>query len=186
MVNPEEIADVLNKPGSVAVMPTDTIYGLVARATDIKAVEALYGLKDRHNKPGTLIGSNVEQLSAIGLKKRYLKAVEQYWPGAVSVLIPCSNPSLEYLTQNLPQLAVRVPDNAMVRDVLKLTGPLMTSSANLPGETPAETVDQAKAYFKDKVKYYFDGGEIKGHQPSTIIRVIDDAIEVVRQGAVKI
>ena len=186
MVSPKEIADVLNKPGSVVIMPTDTVYGLVSRATDVIATKYMYSLKDRHKKPGTLIGSSIEQLSGIGLKKRYLKAVEQYWPGAVSVLIPCPDPKLEYLTQGLSQLAVRVPDNMLVQEVLKYTGPLMTTSANSPGDPPAETVNQAKGYFKNSVKYYFDGGDLKGNQPSTIIRIIDDAVEVVRQGAVKI
>lgn len=186
MVSAEEIAAVLNVPGTVAVMPTDTVYGLVARASDEAAVSNLYGLKDRHAKPGTLIGGSIDQLSDLGLTRRYLKAVEQYWPGEVSVIIPCSNPELHYLTQGLDSLAVRIPDDPLVQAVLSLSGPLMTSSANLPAQPPAETIEQAKSYFGSRVEYYFDGGSLKGREPSTVIRVLDDAIEVVRQGAVKI
>ena len=186
MSDTKSIADVLNKPGSVVVMASDTVYGLMARAEDKTAVAKLYSLKDRHSKPGTLIGLNIDQLSELGLKKRYLKAVEQYWPGPVSVVIPTGNPKLDYLTQGLSDLAVRVPDNSHLAQIMSICGPLITTSANLPGKPPAVNINEAKAYFHDRVDAYYDGGDLSGHLPSTVIRIVDDAIEVIRQGAVKI
>ena len=176
----------LLKPGVVAVIPTDTVYGLAARASDIAAVEKLYALKSRENKPGTLIAANLDQLVELGLKKRYLTAVEQFWPGPVSVIIPSADPKLEYLHQGKASLAVRLPDDKNLIALLKETGPLVTSSANQPGEKPAETVEEAREYFGDQVDSYEDGGDLSGRQPSTIIRIVDDAIEVLREGAVKI
>lgn len=182
----DEAAQVLNKPGSLAVIPTDTVYGVVARAQDIEAVKRLYKLKSRENKPGTLIAASIDQLVELGLKRRYLTAVEQYWPGAVSVIIPSSDPALAYLHQGKMSLATRIPNDKNLRALLEKTGPLITSSANQPTEPPAVNIQQAKAYFGDKVDYYLDGGELKDRQPSTVIRIIDDAVEVIRQGAVKI
>ena len=176
----------LLKPGAVGVIPTDTVYGVVARAADKVAVDRLYALKKREAKPGTIIAANIEQLVELGIKRRYLKAVEEFWPGAVSVIIPCAEPELFYLHQGKLSLAIRIPDNAALRDLLAQAGPLVTSSANLPDESPAETVAQAKKYFGDEVDFYIDGGDLSGREPSTIIRVIDDAIEVIRQGAVTI
>src|SRR5579884_3657944 len=172
--------------GKVGVIPTDTIYGLVARAADAAAVNKLYQLKHRQSKPGTLIAADIKQLEDLGLKHRYIKAVEQYWPGPVSVLIPISGNSLSYLTQGKSTIAVRLPDQMKLQSLLEQTGPLITSSANTPGEKPAENIDEAREYFKDKVDFYVDGGDLSGRQPSTIIRIIDDAVELVRQGAVKI
>lgn len=182
----KDITELLNRPGSVVVMPTDTIYGLVARAKDPIAVNRLYQLKDRHSKPGTLLGLNIDELTNLGLTRKYLKAVEQFWPGAISVVIPTSNPSLDYLTQGLPDLAVRIPDDPFVAKVLAACGPLITSSANLPLQPPANNIDQAKKYFANKVDAYFDGGNLENRQPSTIIRMIDDSIEVLRAGSVKL
>lgn len=182
----EQIAKTLARKGNIVVMPTDTVYGVVGRAKDQQAVERLYALKRRHAKPGTLLVADIQQLVDLGLKRRYLKAVEQFWPGAVSVVVPVGDPKLDYLTQGLPDLAVRIPDDDNVREVLKLTGPLITSSANEPGEPPAETLTQAKHYFDDRVDAYFDGGDLKGRLPSTVIRVVDDAVEVLRQGSVDI
>jgi L-threonylcarbamoyladenylate synthase len=176
----------LLQAGAVGVIPTDTVYGLVARAADPSAVARLYELKHRERKPGTLIAGSIEQFEELGLKHRYLKAVEQYWPGPLSVIIPCSEPSLAYLHQGVMSLAVRIPAQSEIAELLQKTGPLITSSANHPGEPTANAVDEARKYFGDTVDFYVDGGDLSDHKPSTIIRIIDDAIEVIREGAVKI
>lgn len=172
-------------PGAVGVLPTDTVYGLVACASDAFAVKRLYELKLREGKPGTIIAASIEQLEAIGLKHRYLKAVEQFWPGAVSVIIPCG-PELEYLHEGVSSLAVRIPADDTLRQFLAQTGALLTSSANHPGKPTATTVPEAQNYFGNQVDFYIDGGSLANHKPSTIIRIVDDAIEVIRSGAVKI
>lgn len=171
--------------GEVGVIPTDTVYGLVASASNPLAVERLYKLKSRENKPGTLVAASIDQLVALGLKRRYLKAVEDYWPGAVSVIIPCG-PELAYLHRGLNSLAVRIPDDKDLLELLAASGPLATTSANHPGEPVASTIDQAKSYFDDEVDFYIDGGNLSGREPSTVIKIVDDAIEVLREGAVKI
>lgn len=181
-----DTAEELCKTGAVGVIPTDTVYGLVARAADQEAVERLYQLKNREDKPGTLIAANLEQLEELGLKHRYLKAVEQYWPGAISVIIPCGDPALKYLHCGKMSLAVRIPDQPELLQLLTKTGPLLTSSANHPGEAPANTFEEAQAYFANQVDFYVDGGDLSDRQPSTIIRIVDDAIEIVREGAVKL
>ncbi len=180
------LGDLLIGVGEIAVIPTDTVYGVVARANDKEAVEKLYKLKSREHKPGTLVAANIDQLVELGIKRRYLTAVQQYWPGPVSVIIPCSDPNLAYLHQGKMSLAVRIPkDTDLIKTLLK-NGPLISSSANEPGEEPAETIEQAKAYFGESVDHYIDGGNLAGRKPSTIIRIVDDAVEVLRQGAVKI
>lgn len=182
----DEAAPKLLQAGAIGVLPTDTIYGVVARAADLAAVERLYALKHREHKPGTLIAASIAQLEELGIKHRYLKAVEQFWPGAVSVVIPAADPALAYLHQGKMSLAVRIPDSPQLLRLLDATGPLVTSSANHPGEPPANTVNEARAYFGDEVDFYVDGGDTSGRAPSTVIRIVDDAIEVLRAGAVKI
>jgi tRNA threonylcarbamoyl adenosine modification protein (Sua5/YciO/YrdC/YwlC family) len=179
----DEAAPKLLKPGAVGVIPTDTLYGLVARAADQAAVARLYALKDRHHKPGTVIAASIDQLVDLGIKRRYLTAVQQFWPGAVSVEIPHQ---IGYLNQDTGRQAFRIPDDEKLLELLRQTGPLQTTSANLPDKTPAATVEEAKRIFGDSVDFYVDGGDLSEHQPSTIIRIVDDAIEVIREGAVQI
>lgn len=171
--------------GAVGVMPTDTVYGLVCRAADQQAVERLYALKSREHKPGTIISGKLQQLIDLGIRARYLKAVENFWPNPLSVVVPCGE-NLAYLHQDQHSLAVRIPADEKIRGFLSQVGVLLTSSANDPGQPTATNVDEARAYFGDKVDFYVDGGTIVAGQPSTVIRVVDDAIEVLRQGAVKI
>ena len=182
-MNNDELALKINS-GEIGVLPTDTVYGLVAQAKNEQAVKRLYSLKNREGKPGTIIGGSIDQLVQLGLKKRYLQAVNQYWPGAISVVIPTDH-TLKYLHLGKFSLAVRIPDDKELLELLDKTGPLLTSSANLPSRSPATTISQAKKYFGNKVDFYIDGGKLDG-QASTVLRIIDDAVEVLREGAVKI
>lgn len=180
----ETLAAVI-KNGAVGVLPTDTIYGLVATAGNTSAVARLYALKNREHKPGTVIAASIDQLVDLGIKRRYLTAVEQFWPGALSAIIPTGD-GLDYLRQGILGLAMRIPADETLRQLLDQTGPLLTSSANQPSEPPANTIAEAQKYFGEQVDFYVDGGDLGGREPSTLIRIIDDAIEVIRQGAVKI
>jgi L-threonylcarbamoyladenylate synthase len=169
--------------GAVGIIPCDTVYGLVARAADQSAVDRLYALKHRDHKPGTLIAASIDQLVELGIPRRYLTAVQQFWPGAVSVETPHH---VAYLTQSTGRQAIRIPDNAELLELLRQVGPLQTTSANQPGEPVAVTLAESQAYFGEQVDFYADGGDMSGRLPSTIVRVVDDALEVVRQGAVKL
>jgi len=175
----------LLRQGAVGVLPTDTVYGLVCQAANETAVSRLYGLKQRENKPGPIIAGKLQQLIDLGLRARYLKAVEQYWPNPLSVVIPCGE-DLQYLHQGQQSLAVRIPADEPLRALLGRTGALLTTSANAPGEPTATNLTEAQAYFGEAVDFYVDGGTITSPVPSTVIRIVDDAIEVLRAGAVNI
>lgn len=171
--------------GAVGVLPTDTVYGVVARAADREAVARLYALKHREHKPGTVIAATIEQLVALGADEGHLRLVEKWWPGSLSIETPLG-PELAYLHQSTGRQGFRVVADERVRRILEKTGPLVTSSANLPGEPPANTVAEAQAYFNDKVDFYVDGGDRSGRPPSTLVRVTGDGLEVIRPGAVAI
>lgn len=176
------VIDSLNK-SQVVVIPTDTVYGIAVRAADENAVNNLYKLKNREHKPGTIIAASIDQLVDLGIKRRYLTAVSGYWPGPISIEIPHS---INYLNQGTGRQAFRIVKDIKLIKLIEQTGPLLTSSCNLPKKPPANNIDEAYKYFGDKIKVYVDGGDLAGRLPSTLIRVIDDAIEVVREGAVKI
>lgn len=171
--------------GAVGCMPTDTVYGLVCNANDKTACSKLYALKNRHHNPGTLIAASFEQLTGLGIKMRYLKAVEQFWPGPVSVIIP-SPQELDYIALDRHSIALRIPKDTSVFNLLRQVGPLLTSSANSPGKPTANNLEEARDYFGENVDFYVNGGDFSNHVASTVIRVIDDSIQVLREGAVKI
>ena len=131
-----------------------------------------------------MIATDINQLVELGIKRRYLTPVEHYWPGAISIIIPTGF-TLDHLHLGKMSLAIRIPESHKLQNLLKQTGPLITTSANMSGEPPAKIIDQAQKYFGDKVDFYVDGGKVDGRS-STIIQVIDDAVTVIREGAVKI
>ncbi|HEV2402987.1 MAG TPA: L-threonylcarbamoyladenylate synthase [Candidatus Saccharimonadales bacterium] len=170
--------------GAIGVVPTDTVYGLVARASDPKAVAQLYHAKHRVHKPGTIIAADITQLLTLGIEYRYLVAAEQFWPGPVSVETPHA---IGYLHQGTGRQALRIPDDENVRGLLAKTGALQTTSANAPGYPPATTLAEAQAYFGDVVDFYVDGGDLSGRKPSTIVRCDEHGLlEIIRRGAVDI
>ena len=182
---PVEKAVTLLMQGGVGVLPTDTVYGLVARAQDPVAVARMYALKERDHKPGTVIAASVEQLIELGAPESHLRKVSQWWPGPLSVETPLG-PELNYLHQETGRQGFRVVADEWVRKILEVTGPLATSSANHPGKPGSVNIAEAANYFGDRVDFYVDGGDLSGRAPSTIIKVTDDGIEVIRQGAVKL
>jgi L-threonylcarbamoyladenylate synthase len=180
----EAIAILMN--GGIGVLPTDTVYGVVARARDKQAVTRLYALKRRERKPGTIIAASVQQLLELGFNAAMLHKVSHLWPASLSIVVPASA-DMTYLDQGVGDQPMRIPDDEQIRSLLLQTGPLVTSSANQPGEPTAEIIDEAYAYFHDTVDFYVDGGPLTGRAPSTIVRIdAAGAIEVLRAGAVTI
>ncbi len=182
--------------GGVGILPTDTVYGIVAKAEDEAVVTRMYALKQREQKPGTLIAASTDQLVELGVAPDEIDKVAKYWPNPISAVLTINNPkkdnpltdevSCTYLDQGVGTLAVRVVADPQIRAILKQTGPLITSSANQPGEPPATTIDEAVSYFGDSVDFYVDGGTIAVTQPSTIIRPTTDGVEVLRHGGMSL
>lgn len=178
----DDAIKLLLTPGAIGVIPTDTIYGLVARANDIKAVERLYKVKYRNKKIGTLIAANADQLYSIGINKEDLVLAEKFWPGPISVVLPVDR-SLEYLDQGIGSLAVRIPQDQKLIRLLNHTGPLITTSANLPDEPSSNTIEEAKAYFGNNVDFYIDSGDLSANQPSAIIKIENGKVVIIRENS---
>jgi len=171
--------------GGIGILPTDTVYGVVAKATHREAVERLYAVKRRERKPGTIVAASVEQLTSLGISEKYLRVGEKYWPGSLSIVLPLEG-RCGYIHQGVGTVAVRVVADERLRDILQQTGPLVTSSANQPGKPEATTIQEAVDYFGGKVDFYVDGGDLSGRASSTIIRPTADGIEIIREGAVRL
>lgn len=164
--------------GSVVCLPTDTVYGLVCLASSPEAVRLLYEVKGRQGKPGTIIAANTEQLEELGFDGEDLQKASQYWPGPVSVVLSAPR-QLAYLHMGLKSLAVRIPANDELIELLKKVGPLTTTSANRPGEPTVHSIKEAKDIFGNKVALYVDGGTIN-NPPSTIYRLDENKFTKLR------
>lgn len=173
------------REGAVGVLPTDTLYGLVASAAQEQAVARVYTLKGRSRDKAciVLIGS-IEDIATLGVEvtPTIRQVLERYWPGPTSIALPAGSATPHYLHCGTGSLAFRLPASEELRAFLIASGPIIAPSANPENGAVATTVDEAKAYFGEGADFYIDGGVLEG-APSTLLRV--DAlglVEVLRKG----
>jgi len=172
------------KEGGVAVIPTDTLYGLVASVFNKRAVEKIYKIKERDkSKPFIVLISSVAQLKDFGIKDDFAKIFKPQ----VSILLKCKSNKFKYIHRGTGEIAFRLISkrNKNLYELINRVGPVVAPSANKESEKPAETRAEAKKYFGESVDLYIDGGKKIG-EPSTLIRLKDGKIDVLRQGKVKI
>ena len=174
----------LLKEGVIAVIPTDTIYGISCSAFNKRSVEKIYSLRKRErNKPCIILISSLQDLKLFKIKLQKIdKAIlSKIWPGKISVVLPCPAKEFNYLHRNKKTLAFRIPKSKFLLKILKISGPLIAPSANQEGLEPAKTINEAKKYFGKNVIYY-DGGKLIG-KPSTLIELNQGKIKILRKGA---
>lgn len=112
--------------------------------------------------------------------------LKNHWPNPVSVVLACPSVKFQYLHRDKNSLAFRLPKNKTLLNILKKSGPLVAPSANLEGEKPAESIDQARASFDNEVAFYVDGGKLIS-KPSTVIQLYEDGRYIVlREGHFKV
>lgn len=180
-----EVAHALLR-GAVGILPTDTLYGLVASATEPAAVDRVYHLKGRNaDKPCIILVPDEAAILQFGVSANEIHRVSGYWPGALSVVFSSINKKYEYLIRDGKLPPFRIPDNKALRHFLQESGPIIAPSANEQGKQPVSTADAAERVFGDTVDFYIDGGTLQGY-PSTVVRLTAGRLEVIRQGAVDI
>jgi tRNA threonylcarbamoyl adenosine modification protein (Sua5/YciO/YrdC/YwlC family) len=172
--------------GRLVVLPTDTVYGVAAVASNPAAVAALLAAKGRgRNLPPPVLMADAAELEGLaaepGPEARAL--AEAFWPGALTLVVR-SNPALRWdLGDRDGTIALRVPDAEVARAVLGEAGPLAVSSANLSGEPPALTAQAAADQLGANVAVYLDAGPAPGGVPSTVVDATVSPPRVLRRGA---
>jgi L-threonylcarbamoyladenylate synthase len=180
------------KDGECIVLPTDTVYGIGADAFSAEAVQRLLDAKKRGRDmpPPVLIGEPaLLRTLAVDIPETANALVDKHWPGALTVICRIQ-PSLRMdLGDTKGTIALRVPDHELARDVLRRTGPMAVSSANISGQPAALSCDEAIQQLGDSVSIYLDGGPLDGPvgAPSTIVDFTQhEDGEVLRRGAISV
>jgi L-threonylcarbamoyladenylate synthase len=169
------------RAGRVAVIPTDTVYGLAAACS---AAPALFALKRRPQIKGLpILGSSVSDLERVAtFSEAAHRIAEKLWPGPLTMVLARA-PSFEAdLGGDGATVAVRVPAHEIVLELLARSGPLAVTSANLTGESPATTVAEARATFAPEIRAFLDGGRCD-RVPSSVVSVTGD-LSLLRAGSV--
>lgn len=178
--------------GQCIVMPTDTVYGIAADAFSHSAVAGLLAAKgrDRGFPPPVLVADrHMATALAESIPAELEPLLDAHWPGPLTVIVR-AQPSLTWdLGDTGGTVALRVPDHPIAIGLLRETGPLAVSSANLHGMPAATTAEEAVEMLGERVAVVIDAGPVggaaaAGEQPgSTILDCsVDGVVRIVRQG----
>jgi L-threonylcarbamoyladenylate synthase len=175
--------------GELAVLPTDTVYGLAADAFSPVAVAMLFSARGRNRSipPTVLVGTAraaaalADDLGAFGQD-----LIDEFWPGPLTLVFRASPTLLWDLGDTKGTVALRMPLHSVTLEVLKQTGPLAVSSANRHGHPSAITVDTAQEQLGESVSVYLDSGPSTENIPSTILDLTGTIPKVLRAGAISV
>lgn len=158
--------------GGIAVVRTDTIYGIIARVSKKRAVEKVYEVKHRDLSKQCIV-----LISGSGSVREHSALIAKYSSPdqpPTSVIVPKTNEH-EWVLRGGDTVAYRVVHDEFLKKVVQAVGPVIAPSANPEGLPPARNITEARAYFGDEVDVYIDGGEVpESVQASRIVRVNAD------------
>ena len=174
--------------GRLVVLPTDTVYGIGADALNPAAVQALLNAKHRgRDMPPPVLIAEPAMLGALveEVPRKVSRTIEAHWPGALTLIMKAQPDLRMDLGRTNGTIAVRVPDHDLTRMLLRRTGALAVSSANISGQPPATNVDEAIEQLGDSVAVYLDAGPTPGDVPSTIVDLATTRIgRIIRAGVI--
>lgn len=180
-------AEVL-RGGGLAVVPTDTLYGLAANPFDSVAVGRVFTVKRRDADQGLpLIAADRAQVERMlgPLPPDAARLAERYWPGPLTLLVPRTATLEPDVTGGRAQVAVRVPDHSVARAVCEACGTLLTAtSANISGQPPSNDPDVVARTLPEGIDLLLDAGLTPGGPPSTIVDLAGPQPVLVRPGAI--
>lgn len=170
--------------GGVAAIPTETFYALAADPRSERGVGRIFEIKGRDDgKPLLTLFSDRSQLVALGVAAdpaapdRFFRI----WPAPLTVVLPLTAPIAA--SRSAPALAVRMPADAALRELLSAVGALTGTSANRSGRPALDDPDDVAEQFGAELDLLIDGGQTPGGEPTTLVDATQEPPVVLRLGA---
>ncbi len=183
----KEVASLIND-GGVVIFPTETVYGIGGDAFNEKAVEKIYELKSRPKSKAIslLIGdlSMIDDL-AVDVSETERKIIENFFPGPLTIILKKSKKVPDIVTAGFDTVGVRMPENEIALKLIREVGkPLATPSANISGKPSGTEYSEIIKDFDGKIDCFIDGGKTKIGFASTIVKVENGEIKILREGKI--
>ncbi|MCX5751562.1 MAG: L-threonylcarbamoyladenylate synthase [Candidatus Saganbacteria bacterium] len=162
--------------GSIIAFPTETVYGIGIDFKNAEAIKKIYQLKGREfNKPLQILIADFEQLKNL-IEPQKCELIK-YWPGPLTLIF--------YKKDGTGKVGIRMPNYPLLQKLLKETGPIAATSANLSGQPDALTADEVARIFPD-IDLILDGGKATIGIASTVVDVTEEPYKILRQGSLVI
>ena len=174
--------------GGVIAFPTDTVYGIGASLDHPDALRRIYDLKGRSpDKPLPILIARVEMLDELSpdVDERLVDLAEQFWPGALTIVLPAADHLPAEVRAPDNTIGVRLPNHSIPLSIAERAGgAIATTSANISGHNSAHAASEIRDVFGTQIDLILDGGFSPQENPSSVIRVVDGEIVVLREGVV--
>lgn len=176
------------KCGNIVILPTDTIYGIACDASNDKAISKIFEIKGRdYNKPFNLHLNKKEDINKYAYVNNKLeeKIIDKLMPGPLTLILNKKDTVLNILTSNLNTVGIRIPNDKFIYDVIeKLGSPLVLTSVNQSSNEPLNDISMISSKMSKGIKYAVDMGIIKEGIKSTVIKVENNKIIILREGKI--
>ncbi len=178
--------------GLLISFASDTVYGIACDASNSKAVESLYDLKNRDpKKPIAIFVKDLETAKEIFIFDELSeKIAQEFFPGALTLVLK-TQPNIQIkissdLNKNNEFLGFRIVDRNFIKNLMaNFDGVLAVTSANLAGQNPAASAKEVEKYFSNsKLDLLIDGGISQEKEASTVVKINNQKLEILRQGAI--
>ncbi len=180
-------ADIIKSGGLVAI-PTETVYGLGANGLDPEAVAKIFAAKGRpQDNPLILHVAEARQIEAFchSIPESAWRLAEAFWPGPLTMVLPARDTVPKCTTAGLPTVAVRCPDNAVTRQIIRLAGvPVAAPSANISGKPSTTTAGHVLHDHEGRIDAIVDGGPCRVGLESTIVDLTEERPRLLRPGGI--
>ena len=184
---PTIAAEIIKKGGLVAI-PTETVYGLGANGLDPDAVAKIFEAKGRpQDNPLILHVADATEIEKFchSIPASAYQLAEKFWPGPLTMVLPARESVPKCTTAGLPTVAVRCPDNAVTRQIIRLSGcPIAAPSANISGKPSTTTAEHVMHDHNGKIDAVVDGGPCRVGLESTIVDLTEDRPRLLRPGGI--
>lgn len=174
--------------GGVIAFPTDTVYGIGASLEHPGALQRLYDLKGRSpDKPLPILIARIEMLDQLSpdVDERLVDLAEQFWPGALTIVLPAADHLPAEVKAPDNTIGVRLPNHSIPLTIAERAGgAIAATSANLSGQSAAHAASEIRDAMGSTIDVILDGGFAPQENASTVVRVVDGEIVVLREGVI--
>ncbi len=182
------IAARIIQQGGLVAIPTETVYGLGANGLDEQAVARIFEVKGRpQDNPLILHVAEPDEITTIchDIPKSAFALAKAYWPGPLTMVLPVKEVVPKRTTAGLDTVAVRCPDCAITRQIIRLSGvPIAAPSANISGKPSTTTAEHVRHDHDGKIEAVVDGGPCRVGVESTIVDLTEKRPRLLRPGGI--
>lgn len=178
------------KEGKIVLFPTETVYGIGANALDEKAVNKIFEAKGRASDNPLIVHiCNLDMLNDLvqEIGETEEKLITNFWPGPLTIIFNRRECIPNNVTAGLDTVGIRMPSNNIARKLIEFAGlPIAAPSANISGKPSGTKVEDIIDELDGKVDYILDAGMVDIGVESTVIRVVENRVHILRPGKITV